>query len=407
MYQSNSNAYVAYKVQSALGTAASGAAASVFRISGGNGIKASKAAVESNEIRRDGMRQRGRHGTQKLTADYDAELSLGSHDAFVEAIARDTWSAADLTKTQADFTSLTTGANSIILAAGDPRTWFGIGDVIELLNYSGGNNLQNIRVTGLSSTTITSAETLVVNASADTACSIVRRGKKLVPYAGGSLIKRYFTMEEYEIDIDQSKVAQDFVAGQLKLSMKPDGIIMAGLSGVGTGRVLGNTTGTSPYFTSPVLGSNAPFSVVDATIRLGSQDLVSLTNFDLTADITPNAPSVFGSGGIKYSPDVFTGQMGISLNLGMLYQDLTIFQDFLAETTYTLHVLAVDNEAEPKDFFSIYMGNFTLGGADPSAFSNQGGGRTQTVQVPIALAGIDGAGAGHDAAIVKFQTSAP
>lgn len=407
MYQSNSNAYVAYKAQSALGTAATGSGASIFRIAGGNGIKASKAAVESAEVRRDGQRQRGRHGTQKLTADYDAELSLGSHDAFIEALSRDTWSSADLTKTQADFTSLTTGANSIVLTSGDPRTWFAVGDVIELQNYSGGNDLQNIRITNLSATTITTAETLVVNATPDTSCSIIRRGKKLVPFAGGSLIKRYYTLEEYEIDIDQSKVAQDFVAGQLKLAMKPDGIIMAGLSGVGTGKIVGEATGSSPYFPSPALGANAPFSVVDATIRLGGQDLVSLTTFDLTVDITPNAPSVFGSGGIKYSPDVFTGLMGVSLNLGMLYQDLTIFQDFLAETVYTLHVLAVDNEAEPKDFMSIYMGNFTLGGADPSAFSNQGGGRTQTVQVPVALAGIDGAGAGHDPAIIKFQTSAP
>jgi hypothetical protein len=39
------------------------------------------------------MRQRGRHGTQKVTFDYTAELSLGSHDSIVEAICRDTFTA--------------------------------------------------------------------------------------------------------------------------------------------------------------------------------------------------------------------------------------------------------------------------------------------------------------------------
>ena len=54
MYQSNSNAYVAYKAQSALGTAASGSGANIFRIAGGNGIKSSKAAVESGDGDGDG-----------------------------------------------------------------------------------------------------------------------------------------------------------------------------------------------------------------------------------------------------------------------------------------------------------------------------------------------------------------
>lgn len=407
VYQSNSNGYVAQKVQSALGSQASGSSAKFLRIAGGPGIKLAKAATESAEVRRDGMRQRGRHGTQKTTSSYTGELALGTHDDIIEAICRDAWSSADLTKTQADFTSLTTGANSVVLTSGDPRTWFDVGDVFDLLTYAGGNNSQNIRITGLNSTTITTAETLNVNATPDTTCSIVRRGKKLFPFASGGLTKRYFTLEEYEVDIDQSTVLTDFVWSNIKYSMAANGLIMADPGGIGTGQFSVKSTGQSPFFTSPSSNTNTPFSVVDATIRLNGIDLVALTSFDLTVDIGATAPDVFGSGAIKYSPDVFTGQMAVNMNLGMLRPDLSILSDFVAETQYTLHILAVANMAEPKDFFSIYVPNFTLGGVDPSALSKAGGGRTQTVSVPAALVGIDNTGTGYDATCIKFQTNAP
>jgi hypothetical protein len=409
VYQSNSNGYVAYKVQSGLGSASSGSSATVLRTAGGTGIKLSKAATESNEVRRDGMRQRGRHGTQKIALAYNAEMSLGSHDAIIEAIARDTWSSADLTLTQSNFTSLTTGTHTIILASGDPRTLgIRVGDVIDLTSYSvTADDLTNLRVTGLSATTITVAETITANTSPDSTCNIIRRGKKLAPYASGGLIKKYFTIEEYEADIDQSQVCQDCVFGGVKFTMQPNGLLLGDITGAGTGQILAEATGASPYFTSPSLTTAAPFSVVDATIRLNGVDLVELTSLDLTVDIQPAGPDTFGSGAQKYSPDIFTGQMAVSMNLTMLRKDLTLLSDFIAETQYSLHILAVENESEPKDFFSIYVPNFTLGSNDPSALSKQGGGRTQTISIPQALVGIDNTGTGYDATMIKFQTSAP
>ena len=405
-YQSNFNAYVAYKAQSALGSQASGSGASILRTAGGGGIKLSKAAVESNEIRRDGMRSRGRHGTQKIAAEYNGELSIGSHETIIEAVCRDTWSSADLTLTQSDFTSLTTGAHTIVLTSGDPRTLgLRVGDVIELLNYSGGNNAENLRVTGLSATTITVAETLSVNASADTSCSIVRRGKKLTAYGGASIVKRYFTLEEYEYDIDQSTVATDFVWAGVKFGMSPNGLITCNPHGIGTGQVEAKASGASPFFTTPSASSGAPLAVVDATVRLNGADLVQLTSFDLSVDIGASAPDVFGSGAIKYAPEVFGGQLAVSMNLSMLRSDLSVFSDFIAETQYSLHILAVENEGEPKDFISIYVPNFTLGGVDASALSKQGGGRTQSISIPSSLVGIDNTGAGFDATMIKFQST--
>lgn len=406
VYQTSSNGLIAYKKQSGLLTPASGAGANQLRIAGGAGIKLSKVAIESKEVRNDGMSVRGRHGTQAIAASYTCESSLGSLDPIIEAIMRSTWDSSALTKTQADFTSLTTGANTIVLTSGNPITMgFRVADVIRATGLPDvANNARNLRIAALSSTTITVAETLTVNATPDTTCSLTRTGKRLINPT--QLARAYFTMEEYEGDIDRSTIAQDFVFGGLKFSMTADGLLMVDVSGTGTGSISALATGASPYYSSTTAPSDVPMAVVDATIRLGGVDLVELTSFDMTVNIQPNAPKTFGSQSQKYSPDVFTGSTQISMNLSALRKDLAHLADFIAEVPYSLHILAVDNMSEPKDFLSIVVPNFTLGGVDPSAFSKQGGPRTETIQIPAALVGVDTSATGNNS-MISFQTSAP
>src|SRR5262249_56148922 len=98
--------------------------------------------------------------------------------------------------------------------------------------------------------------------------------------------------------------------------------------------------GSWARFTSAVATVDSPFAVVDATVRLGGVDLVELTSFDLTLDISPSAPATFGSGGQKFSPDVFTAPLQVSMNIAALRKDLARLADFIAETRYTLHILA-------------------------------------------------------------------
>ena len=218
-----------------------------------------------------------------------------------------------------------------------------------------------------------------------------------------SVVGCYFKNIPYDVGNGREDIR---VWGSGKFQMSPNGLIMFDPGGVGTGQISGLATGSSPYFTSPGTTTGVPLSVVDATIRLNGVDLVELTSLGITMDIQPASPDVFGSGAIKYGPDVFTGPLKVGLDLGLLRKDLTFFQDFIAETQYSLHVLAVENESEPKDFLSIVVPNFTLGSVDPSAFSKQGGGRTQTISVPPALVGVDSSATGNNS-MITFQTSAP
>jgi hypothetical protein len=397
-------------VQTALGTPATGAGASVLRVAGGTGGQLTKASTESNEVRYDGMRTRGRHGTQKTAASWSGEASLDTYDTILEALIRDTWSAPDLVLTETSgapaLGSITTTANTIVATAG---SWITLGlkvwDVIRLTNHtSAGNNSRNLRIVGLTALVITVAETLTLNATPDTAFTITRPGKKLIQ-SGIPPIKRYFTVEEYEIDIDQSQSLPDFVWGSMRIGMGANGIITMDPGGMGTGQFNINQTAGSPIFTAPTTTNTLPLAVVDATIRIGAGDMIDLTSFDMTLDISPMSPDVFGSGQIKYGPDVFTGQMGIAVNFTALRKDLIMLQDFAAETQYTINLLAVENEIEPKSFISFTLGNLTLGGLDKSAYAKEGGPRTQSITVPMALIGKDVTGPANDATMIKIQSS--
>jgi hypothetical protein len=253
-YQTQSNIITAYKVQTGLGVQATGAGGTVLRMAGGAGANLTKAAVESNEVRRDAMRIRGRHGTLKTSGQWAHEASLGSAEPMLQAVMRDTWDAADLVITEATggLTSITTTTSTIVNGGGSWITaGLRVGDVIRLTNHSSaGNNSRNLRIVGLTASTITVAELLTANAVADTAFTITRP-KKLIQYSAGVLVPRYFTVDEYDVDIDQSTVLTDFVWGSIKFSMATNGLLTADPGGIGTGQIAALTTGASPLLTAP------------------------------------------------------------------------------------------------------------------------------------------------------------
>src|SRR5258708_22139076 len=80
--------------------------------------------------------------------------------------------------------------------------------------------------TALSATTITVAETLTINGTADTTATLKRRGRKVIMPAAGSLVNRYFTIEEHESDISGSRLFKDCFWKSMKFQMAPNVLIM-------------------------------------------------------------------------------------------------------------------------------------------------------------------------------------
>lgn len=405
-FQEQSNGYAAFKVQSAKGTQATGSGATQLRATGGAGAQITKNTVKSGEIRQDGMSERGRHGSQRAAATYNSEMSIGSFDDIIEAVMRGTWGAA-LSVTNAtgamSSASLSVQANSITASAGSWITaGFRVGDVVRApAGLVAGNLNRNLRITGLTATVMTVAETLTVEAGPIATWTIERPGGVLINPAAGSLVKRYFTIEEHEQDIDASEIFTDCVWGSLKFTMQPDGLLLLETNLLGTGAYETKTGVNAPHFSSPSKAVTVPLGVVDSTIRLGTDDLLDVSAFELMMDIGPVTPPSLN----KVASDVMLGGMRISGSITALREDLSEASAFLNETQMSLHVLATEPESEPKDFFSLFVPNFTLGSVDKSAFSNDAGARTQTLQIPSDLVGVDNRGGAYDATMIKLQRS--
>lgn len=392
-YQSGRNIRVAFKEEPAFGVLPGDTGAQVFRINSG-GLNLAKEPINSNELRADGMSTRGRHGSRSVTGSYVADLSVGTFDDLIEAVFRGTFGAA-LELTEADFTSITTTANAIIFASGSPVTLgLKIGDIIRLADHaSAGNNSRNLRITGLDATTITVAETLTVNAVADTDVTI-SRPKTLVQ----GVTARSFTCEEFEADIDGTEIFTGCRVGSMQLQLQPNG--MTTLTFGVVGQDMDALDGAeAPYFTGPTKTTSIGLTAVEAKIMLGGVDVLDVTAIDMTLQLNASGVPVVGS---VLTPEVFTNSAQITLSVTALKKDIARVQQYLDEDELSLHLLFEENETGAADFCAFYLPNITLASASKSELG-QDNGRTVTF---TCLVGIDERGGAHPATMVGFQTSA-
>ncbi len=396
VYQSGRNVGVSYKSEGATYGALAGAVgAKAFRPNSG-GLTLAKEPIRSNEVRRDGMTTRGRHGSRSVTGSYAADLSLGSFDDLIEAVFRGTFAPAlVVTEATAGLTSITTTANTIVAAAGSWITaGLRVGDVVRLTGHSSAaNNDRNLRITALTATTMTVAETLTVNAAADTAFTVTRP-KKLTQ----GLVARSFNFEEHEADIDGSEVFKGVRVGSMQVQLQPNGMCILTFGLVGQDMEV-MTGAQAPYFTAPTEYVSVGMTAVEAMIRIGTADVLDVSTMDFTINLNASGVPVVGS---VVTPDVFTNLASVEGSVTALKSDVTRSQQYLNETELSMHLMFTEKESGAADFCSFFIGNFTLATATKGEIGTDNA-RTQTFTL---LTGVDERGGAFDRTIVKYQTSA-
>lgn len=396
-YQTGRNILVAYKSEGAtFNVAPAAAGATRFRPNPSPGLNLAKAEIPPGEIRSDGQTSMVRYGSKSVAGGYVADISVGTFDSLLEAALRGTWTAA-VAITQATMTSITTGANTIVAAAGSWITQgVRVGDVVRLtLHSTAANNNRNLRVTGVTALTITVAETLTVDAVADATFTLTV-SKKL--FQAATPVRRSFTFEEYDADVDLTEQVTGARVSSLKISGQPDGMCIVEFGIVGADLTpLG--TGASPFFTAPTLSTSSALTLVDATIRYAGADIATLTSFEVMLDLTAKTLPVIGS---TVTPDVFENPAAMSGSISGVRSDFTNLTRFTAETELELHVLMVQPEAEPKGFISAFLPRIKLGGVGKSF----GGDGAMIETMPFRV-GPKEATTGYDNTMIMLATSAP
>ena len=227
-------------------------------------------------------------------------------------------------------------------------------------------------------------------------------GHRLINPPAGALVRRYFTVEEVELDLNQSELFQDCVWTKIDMSLQPNAMFVFTPTWMGTGVASGLNGALN--FSSPTYpnANFTPLAAIDATITLGGVTQVAITAFQMTIDLGAVVPAVAGS---KVSPDVFDGVMKVSMpGFTIMRQDLVVFTDFLGATPLVLQV-TVAEPAPGTGIIRFIIPNLTLGQATKSDFKRDGGPMTVNIQVPDARVGIDLSGGGNPETMVIIDRS--
>lgn len=398
VFQSGQGIQVNYKVEPSFGTQATGGAGGKrFRLNSGPGLGIGMAEISPNEIRADYRTSMLRYGSKSVDGSYVGDLSLGTFDDWIEAVMRGTWQAAS-SITAATFTTLTPGANSFTAAAGSFITQgFRVGQIVRRTGSAiGGNNARNLRVTGVTATVLTVAETLTTGAADGTGSLDIQ--KRVIQGPAGALVRRSYTIEEYNQEIDQSELYLYNRINSMRLSGGPDGMALIEFGVLG-GDMQALSTAASPYYTGVTPSTSTGMTLADAVLRYAGSDVAYLTGLDFTLDNGEAGQPTIGG---RVTPDIFEGNATLRGTITGMRQDLLNVSRYLGETELELHALLVENEAEPKDYVSVFIPRFKLGRIG----KNLGGRGAFIETVPFTVGNKD-ATSGYDDTMLMIETSAP
>ena len=349
------NRLLAFKKQSGLGVAASGASGQLVRRETAT-LGVTRETYSSNEIVSHQQHTGDVHGVAKSQGTINGLLSPLTYQGFIESVLRKA-GAATTAITAVSLTIAASGAGyTITRAAGDFLTGgIKIGDVIRLsagaLNAN--NLLKNILVTGVTATVLT---VLVADGSTMTAegpitgCTVTVPGKKVwVPTTGHT--NDYYTFEEWFSDLSRSHLYPDVQIANTEIAAPATGNVTSkfGLIGLGSRTKSGARVLTSPgaETTSNVVAGIAGY------VSIGGVRYTAITSATVTIDggVTHGEPVV----GSNFIPDVQRGRIKVSGQFTALYESDTLAAPFDNATSTNLILVLANTGTAPVDFVTITL----------------------------------------------------
>lgn len=395
---------LAYKAQSALGTAASGSGGqSLRRVQ--STLELTKDTYQSAEIRPDYQVADFRHGFKKAGGTISGELSAGSYADFTAAFLRQAYTAV----TAITGVSLTIAGSgptyTVTRSAGDFLTGgIKIGHVVRLSvgSLNAANISKNLLVTGVTSTVLT---VLPVNGVALVAegpiatCTVTVTGKQSFCPTSSQTAK-YFTIEHYYPNMSavNSETFTDCVICDMALNLPPTGMATVDFNIMG----LGMTTGTSQVLTSPTAVTTSGITAaVNGVLRASSGALANVTGIKIngTNNCSVAGPVVGSNVGV----DVVKGRHVVTGEITAFFDSVTLRDAFLNETELGLYAVLTADSTAASSFIAISIDRLKLGGATRS---DGEGIKTVTLPFQALYNTSGGSGISTEATTLRMQDSA-
>ena len=358
---------LAFKKQSALGTIATGGAATgqyLRRVT--STIDLSKNTITSKEILPSQQRRDFRHGVKSVGGTISGELSVGGYQSFFESLLRQTVQTAATTGALTNITAAVTSgaAGTFTRAAGSYFTdGFKIGDVMQWTGWATTgvpNNTHNFLITNLTATVMTvlalDGVAVGAKASGDSVTGTLVGKKTWIPSTGHT--RDYYTIEHFYSDVTLSEVFTDCVVTSAKVSLSPSDMAKVDWGIMG----LNMTTAGAAYFTSPTAPSTGAITAgVNGALIIGGVVVAYVSSLSLDIEGSYTAPG--GVVGATVDPDIFPGGLDVSGQMTLFFVDATYRDIFVNETETSATIVLTGNNTATSPVISITMSRIKFGGA--------------------------------------------
>ncbi len=399
MAQTGKNVFVDFKVETTLNVAPSTGSAERLRLTPSPGLGLRKQAIRSNEIRSDGLTAIARHGSRDVAGSYSGELSVGSFDTILTAVARATLVAmVSITEANASLASISFSTNTVDATTTSAGTGFisagvRVGDVFRVAGTGGANDGVPAQVMAVATHTITVHDgAFTADASAATAFAL-QIGKKIANPT--TPIRRSYYIDEYNQDIDLSEVFGGCRFTSFSITGSPNGMadISFGVLGMSSTAL---ATGTSPFYVAPTEYVTDPLVFADAVINLRGTKIAVATGFSLNYVNNASTLPVIGS---SVTPDVFDNEARLSGSLTVLREDLANLTSLADEDEIELAIMLKETGTSPG-FVGIFVPKLKF--MDVSAPIGSDGAMTESISWE---AGFKAAATGYDQTLISITTN--
>lgn len=345
----------AYKVQSGLGTAASGSGGQLLRRTSID-LTGAKETYSSNEITSTQQSTGATHGVGSSSGTISGEMSATTYNDFHAALLRKAWAATSAISSL----SLTIAAASpnytVTRAAGDFLTGgIKVGDIIRLTGGSlNANNVgKNLVVLDVTATVLTvnvlNEETLTAEGPI-ASCTVTVTGKKTwTPTSSHTNL--YYTFEDYSTDLTRSQVYSDCQIGGLTITAPATGIITVQYPIVGLRPPVrsGSQVLTSPTAeTTTAVMSSSRFAVYIAGVR---QPAVTGFTVNINGSISLGEAVI----GTNRRPDTQRGRIMADGSFTALFESDTLAAFFDDETAQEVVIVMAEDASDDADAISISL----------------------------------------------------
>ncbi len=355
---------VAYKKQTAKGTAGAGSGGQLLRRETAT-FNTAKATYSANEITSHQQHTGDKHGIKTINGTLSGVLSAGTYTDIIGSILRKDPAAVSAI-TGLAITVAGSGPYTLTDAS-TPATFMTdglkIGDVIRLTagSFDSANLNKNLLITALTETVIT---VIVVNGSTMTAEGPISSATVTLPgqrtwAPTSSHTNDYYTVEEWFSDLTRSHLYSDVQFGQAAITLPGTGNATISLTGTG---INDSPTGSQVLTTPTAETSSEVLAAVNGVILVGGTTQTAVTGLNLTLNGSITAgEATIGSNTIS---DLVKGSIMASGSFTAIFQSDTLSGYFDDETAQSIIAVVTENDDADADFVTFVLPRCKILSAD-------------------------------------------